>query len=91
MSQLNPRAVPLAADVVHEDGFPPDLVRTARPGASEEWQAQLDPVAMPRLGHGPDQRVESVLWRARRPLHPERLSAALADVVRGVVRSRGHL
>ncbi|MGW4490846.1 GTP-binding protein [Streptomyces sp. NPDC004376] len=91
--RLNPRAVLLApaAGTVAEDVFPPALVRVARPGASEEWQTQLEPVTMPRLGRGPGRRVESVLWRARRPLHPERLSAALADVVRGVVRSRGHL
>ncbi|WP_026248638.1 GTP-binding protein [Streptomyces sp. LaPpAH-108] len=97
VGRLNPRAVLLApaVDTAHEDGFPPALVRAGLPGASEEWRARLDPVTMPRLGRGPDQGVESVLWRARRPLHPERLSAALADVVRGVVRgvvrSRGHL
>ncbi|MEU9115879.1 GTP-binding protein [Streptomyces sp. NPDC048483] len=33
----------------------------------------------------------SVVWRARRPLHPERLAVALATVMAGAVLSRGHL
>ncbi|MFD4790958.1 GTP-binding protein [Streptomyces sp. NPDC058459] len=86
---LNPRASLLTP--ADGDGLPPALVRVAPPGLWEERQAWLEPVTMPCLAHGPDGRVESVLWRARRPLHPERLSAALAEVARGVVRSRGHL
>ncbi|MCT9081336.1 GTP-binding protein [Streptomyces fulvoviolaceus] len=35
--------------------------------------------------------AETVLWRARRPLHPGRPADALPVVMRGVVRGRGHL
>ncbi|MFC8588778.1 GTP-binding protein [Streptomyces sp. NPDC057217] len=35
--------------------------------------------------------MSSLVWRARRPLHPGRLADALGDVTLGVLRSRGHL
>lgn len=35
--------------------------------------------------------VTTVVWTSDRPLHPGRLRDALEDVVRGVVRSRGHI
>jgi G3E family GTPase len=35
--------------------------------------------------------VETVVWRARRPFHPERLHEALGDIVSPTLRSRGHL
>ncbi|WP_282701394.1 GTP-binding protein [Streptomyces sp. CC219B] len=62
-------------------------------GAADAWRARLEPVLPPppppprTADHG----VESVLWRARRPLHPARLADALDTVLDGVVRGRGHL
>ncbi|MFJ3921489.1 GTP-binding protein [Streptomyces sp. NPDC090022] len=35
--------------------------------------------------------MSSLVWHARRPLHPGRLAEALGDVMFGVLRSRGHL
>lgn len=35
--------------------------------------------------------VETLVWRARRPLHAERLHDALGEIVGPTVRSRGHL
>ncbi|WP_326687283.1 MULTISPECIES: GTP-binding protein [unclassified Streptomyces] len=32
-----------------------------------------------------------MFWRARRPVHPERLAEALPQIMLGVVRGRGHL
>ncbi|MFH8630449.1 GTP-binding protein [Streptomyces lydicus] len=70
--------------------LPPSFLRPV-PDALEEWKARLEPVTAlrphPRTDHG----VESVQWRARRPLHPERLADALPTVMAGVLRSRGHL
>ncbi|WP_234326505.1 GTP-binding protein [Streptomyces sp. NRRL S-337] len=71
--------------------LPPSLIQPAPRGATEEWRARLEPMSVPRPRRGTQHGVESVLWRARRPLHPERLADALATVMCGVVRSRGHL
>ncbi|MFJ1733634.1 GTP-binding protein [Streptomyces sp. NPDC088254] len=60
-------------------------------GGWEEWRARLEPVSVPLIRSGRHEGVESVLWRSRRPLHPGRLADALAPVMNGVVRSRGHL
>jgi G3E family GTPase len=60
----------------------------------EQWLARLDPMVIPGIRRGSARltpSVASVLWRARRPAHPQRLADALANVMRGVVRSRGHL
>jgi G3E family GTPase len=35
--------------------------------------------------------VETLVWRARRPFHPQRLHDALGEIVGPTVRSRGHL
>ncbi|MFI9616517.1 GTP-binding protein [Streptomyces sp. NPDC052023] len=60
-------------------------------GGWEEWRGRLEPVSVPFARRGRHEGVESVLWRSRRPLHPGRLADALAPVMNGVVRSRGHL
>ncbi|HWU05146.1 MAG TPA: GTP-binding protein [Streptomyces sp.] len=60
----------------------------------EQWLARLDPVVIPGFRRGTAHltpAVRSVRWRARRPVHPQRLADALTTVMRGVVRSRGHL
>ncbi|MFC9946536.1 GTP-binding protein [Streptomyces pratensis] len=61
---------------------------------AEQWLARLDPMVIPGIRRGSaylEPSAESVLWCARRPVHPQRLADALAKVMRGVVRSRGHL
>jgi G3E family GTPase len=35
--------------------------------------------------------IETLVWRARRPFHPQRLHDALGEIVGPTVRSRGHL
>ncbi|MFU9037626.1 MULTISPECIES: GTP-binding protein [unclassified Streptomyces] len=89
---LNP-----SATVVHVEQrpqmageFPPSLLRPV-PDALEEWRALLEPVTVAPSRPVTDLGVTSVVWRARRPLHPERLADALPTVMAGVLRSRGHL
>ncbi|MFJ3950946.1 GTP-binding protein [Streptomyces sp. Je 1-4] len=92
-SQLNSHALlvrPKGADDAEVE-LPPSLVQPAAHGIADEWRSRLEPVTVPRSRRSSDQGVNSVLWRARRPLHPERLADALGTVMRGVVRSRGHL
>lgn len=92
-SQLNHHALvvrPTGAEEAEAE-LPPSLAQPSAPGIADEWQAQLEPVTVPRAHRGSDHGVNSVLWRARRPLHPERLADALGTVMCGVVRSRGHL
>ncbi|MER5556244.1 GTP-binding protein [Streptomyces sp. NPDC002793] len=60
----------------------------------EQWLARLDPMVTPGIRRGSAHLTPSVafvLWRARPPAHPQRLAGALANVMRRVVRSRGHL
>ncbi|MEU9489848.1 GTP-binding protein [Streptomyces decoyicus] len=89
---LNPSAT--LVHVFRQSGpgleLPPSFLRPA-PYAREEWQVRLEPVTVSPSRPGTDQGVSSVQWRARRPLHPERLADALPTVMAGVVRSRGHL
>lgn len=93
VGHLNAHAVLLTASGRGDMGhpLPRSLTRPAPEGAAEAWRERLDPVSVPcrerRSGHG----AESVRWRARRPLHPERLAEALGAVMAGVARSRGHL
>ncbi|MEV0219701.1 GTP-binding protein [Streptomyces sp. NPDC050704] len=92
-SQLNPRArlvTPPDMDGAWPE-LPASLVRAAPGGAEGEWRARLEPVTVPAVRYGAGPGVETVLWRARRPLHPGRLAAALPTAMRGVVRGRGHL
>ncbi|MGN5380790.1 GTP-binding protein [Streptomyces lasalocidi] len=70
--------------------LPTSLVQALPAGADEEWRSRLEPVVPPRPRAG-DHGAESLCWHARRPLHPERLADALAVVMAGVVRGRGHL
>ncbi|MFF4285747.1 GTP-binding protein [Streptomyces sp. NPDC001633] len=91
LAHLNPAAeVHADAAAATRDG----LAALAEP--DPRWAAsgpvdRLEPVAIPLLRRGVDRGVRSVLWRSRRPLHPERLADSLATVMSGVVRSRGHL
>ncbi|WLW57315.1 GTP-binding protein [Streptomyces sp. YU58] len=74
-----------------DDALPDSLAGSLAPQAEERWRARLEPVAVPRARSGADGGVTSVLWRARRPLHPERLADALPEVMWRVVRGTGHL
>lgn len=60
--------------------------------ARESWASSME--AVTSLSSPPDPHhlsVSSLVWHARRPLHPGRLAEALGDVMFGVLRSRGHL
>jgi G3E family GTPase len=75
VTQLNSRArLVTPADM---DGAGPELraslVRAVPSAAEGEWRARLEPVTVPAKGHCADRGVETVLWGARRPLHPGRL------------------
>ncbi|OEV12879.1 hypothetical protein AN218_06325 [Streptomyces nanshensis] len=92
-SHLNARALLTQCP---RDGVPgtelrSSFVRRLPPEAADERRARLEPVTAALVHRGLDNGVRTVLWRARRPVHAERLSGALADVMFGVVRSRGHL
>ncbi|MEU6866239.1 GTP-binding protein [Streptomyces sp. NPDC046876] len=93
IGHLNPHAtllkVPDGGDVAA--GLPSFLTQPAPTGTSEGWRTGLEPVILPRSPRGSGHGVNSVLWHARRPLHPERLADALGAVMIGVARSRGHL
>ncbi|KOG37436.1 hypothetical protein ADK74_36735 [Streptomyces decoyicus] len=89
---LNPSAtlVHVAQQPQTTGALPPSFLRPV-PDTLEEWRARLEPVSVASSRPGTDLGVTSVVWRARRPLHPERLADALPTVMAGVVRGRGHL
>ncbi|MFI9645178.1 GTP-binding protein [Streptomyces sp. NPDC052040] len=70
---------------------PASLAEALPSSTAHAWQARLEPVLAPRSPRVARHGVESVLWRARRPLHPGRLADALDAVMHGVVRGLGHL
>ncbi|RNG35326.1 cobalamin biosynthesis protein CobW [Streptomyces botrytidirepellens] len=91
LAHLNPSAE-ILLDAEDCDSAP--LTTLTRPDST--WAAggpadRLDPVASVVRRRGIDHGVASVLWRSRRPLHPERLAESLPQVMPAVVRSRGHL
>ncbi|MDX3230084.1 GTP-binding protein [Streptomyces sp. ME19-01-6] len=88
---LNPPATVL---LDAEDRDSTSLTNLTRPDPG--WAAagpadRLDIAAPVVHRRGIDHGVTSVLWRSRRPLHPERLAESLPQVMPAVVRSRGHL
>ncbi|MER6237954.1 hypothetical protein [Streptomyces clavifer] len=61
------------------------LVRPLSADFGEQWLARLDPMVIPGIRRGSTHlqpSVESVRWRARRPVHPQRLADAPAKVMR---------
>ncbi|MFD8544677.1 GTP-binding protein [Streptomyces sp. NPDC059649] len=90
LGHLNPSADVLSGSEAGEDALgtlvKPDP-RWSVAGPAE----RLDPVIAPVRRGGVDHGVMSVLWRSRRPVHPERLADSLPRIMSGVVRSRGHL
>ncbi|MEU0965061.1 GTP-binding protein [Streptomyces sp. NPDC005917] len=93
LGQLNSRALlvtPACTDGAARE-LPVSLVHTLPKGADDEWRSRLEPVVLPGPCRDGSHEVRSLYWHARRPLHPERLTDALAVVMSGVVRGRGHL
>ncbi|MFJ3933964.1 GTP-binding protein [Streptomyces sp. NPDC090029] len=94
LRHLNPRAGMVTLDRVIARQPASGRV-LARPQAHApmraQWEARLEPTSSPYAAPDPGLNVSTVVWRARRPLHPERLADALGEVMLGVLRSRGHL
>ncbi|MDT0382291.1 GTP-binding protein [Streptomyces sp. DSM 42041] len=87
VGHLNPDAH-LIGGVPHD--ALPATASAPRPPDMPIWD-EPETVSVPRARRGSRDGVDGVLWRARRPLHPGRLSEALPTVMAGVLRSRGHL
>ena len=91
LRHLNPRTEVVPTDPAGVPSAP--VTRTGRfdRAAAEEWAAETWPAGEPdsRRPEPSGTGVTTVLWRSTRPLHPERLSDALEQIVDGVVRSRG--
>ncbi|WP_330479013.1 transposase [Streptomyces platensis] len=66
-----------------------EITRCLKRYAAREVFHLVAPV--PARRPGTDLSVTSVAWRARRPLHPQRLADTLPTVMAGVLRGRGHL
>ncbi|KIZ16422.1 GTP-binding protein [Streptomyces natalensis] len=90
LGHLNPSATVLAGDSDDADALKA-LVNPDPRWAEANPAERLDPVLAPVRRRGVDQGMMSVLWRSRRPVHPERLADSLPKLMSGVVRSRGHL
>lgn len=78
-----------AAEAV--SGLPSALFEPGVRCGPDDWLTRLDAVGVPHTPSGTGGGVTSVLWRARRPVHPERLADTLGAVLPGVVRGHGHL
>jgi G3E family GTPase len=91
-SALLSHLAPLAAQVVVAPGGEgcEDLL-AAGPADRAPAGERLEAAALAAQLCPPACDVASAVWTADRPLHPGRLSDALPDLVRGLVRSRGHL
>ncbi|MER7879157.1 GTP-binding protein [Streptomyces solisilvae] len=92
LAHLNPSATVLFDDAEADDDI--SLMTLTRP--DPRWavagpEDRLDVVAPAVRRCGVDHGVASVLWRSRRPLHPERLAESLPRIMPSVVRGRGHL
>jgi G3E family GTPase len=92
LRHLNPRTEVVTTDPAGVPSAP--VSRTGRfdLAAAEEWAAETWPAGGDPGSRRPEPSesgVTTVLWRSTRPLHPERLSDALEQIVDGVVRSRG--
>ncbi|MET9880031.1 GTP-binding protein [Actinacidiphila glaucinigra] len=57
----------------------------------DAWRHRLEPIRVLRVHEAAGHDINSFVWRARRPVHPQRLADALGVVMFGVLRSRGHL
>ena len=79
---INPQALIRAADSVE------DLlgVRLHDPDAARTW---VEPGSICAPLHESDGDVQTLVWQAARPFHPERLYDALEDLVAGSARGKG--
>lgn len=94
MRHLNPRVgmITLSRIAARQPASVWFLARPQVPARIREaWESRLDAVTHPCTPPRSHQAVTSVVWRSRRPPHPERLVGVLGDVMLGVLRSRGHL
>ncbi|MGW5003575.1 GTP-binding protein [Streptomyces hydrogenans] len=94
LRHLNPRADMATLDrvIARQPASGRVLARTqAHAPMRAHWEARLEPTAPPYAPPNPSLNVSTVIWRARGPLHPQRLADALGEVMFGVLRSRGHL
>ncbi|MDJ1132170.1 CobW family GTP-binding protein [Streptomyces iconiensis] len=83
LCQLHPTAAQLPASS-------PELVRAAFAGFDVDAAADAQHPSCARLPQeGDDAGVVTLVWRRRRPFHPERLYAALEDLTCAAARSRG--
>ncbi|WKX68814.1 GTP-binding protein [Streptomyces sp. XD-27] len=90
LGHMNPSAAVLA-DGVDAAELAAAVVPGGR-GPAADPADRLDPLSGSGVcRRGVHHGVSSVLWRARRPMHPQRLAEALHRVLPGVVRGRGHL
>lgn len=91
LRHLNPRTEVVTTDPTGVPSTP--VSRTGRfdLAAAEEWAAETWPAGGTdaRRPEPSESGVTTVRWHSTRPLHPERLSDALEQIVDGVVRSRG--
>ncbi|MGI5350522.1 GTP-binding protein [Streptomyces sp. CA-250714] len=91
VQHLNGRARVATPDSTGSARLPPAALGPVPYDAQEAWRARLDPVTVPHVRRDTSHSVGSVLWRARRPVHPGRLADALTVALLGVVRGHGHL
>ncbi|MGW3968848.1 GTP-binding protein [Streptomyces ardesiacus] len=94
LRHLNPRAGVVTLDrvVARRPASGRVLTRAQAPEPMRaQWEARLEPLGSPYASPAPSRDISTVVWRARRPLHPERLADALGEVMCGVLRSRGQL
>lgn len=103
LRSLNPRATLLRA--THGAVTPADLLDSASfdlgtVSETEAWQRAVEHAEVHEDGTGHDHEgdhhdpkstygVDSFVYRARRPLHPERFAEFLRDLPEGVLRSKG--
>ncbi|MEV0900039.1 GTP-binding protein [Actinoplanes sp. NPDC049802] len=83
------RLAPWAAVLTAADDHPPAVAHSAAPltPATRGLRGRAVGLHEPLPCNG----VVSCVFKARRPFHPQRLHAALDDVIDQVLRSRGHL
>lgn len=91
LAHLNPSALVLLDGEERDSALLTPLTRPGTGWAAAGPADRLDVVAPALRRRGIDRGVASVLWRSRRPLHPQRLAESLPQVMPAVVRSRGYL
>jgi G3E family GTPase len=82
-ADLGPGATADAADLLNTGRHQPELPTTVARGLEGYALGEHDPIGE----HG----VQSVVFRARRPMHPQRLYDALEELTDQALRSRGHI